>query len=677
MPMTRELERRSCFRSTLARIAVAVVVALALALLAATSALATAPLSWSAPAGVAGAGALDSVSCASEALCVAVSAQGRAFSTTDPGSATPSWSEAPLEPGVAVNSVSCAAPATCVAVDAHGDAFVTNGGFSWTAQHAIDGTNALTGVSCPNAGLCVAVDEAGNALSTANPASAGGWRVAHIDGSALKAISCATASRCVAVDADGGALATTNPGGLAPAWTRQQVDGGTELTSLSCVSGSETCVAGDAAGSVLATQNATFHAPTWSSTPLDSARLNGVSCASSGLCVTVDARGAALASDAPTSPVPGWVESSAEPGRALAAVWCEPGGFCVAVDREGRSLLARVPAPQATTAVPAVVRDTSATLSGVVNPNDAVLGACTFEYGTGAPYPQAVPCSVLPVPAGGAQPVSAEVGALAPNTTYHYRLVASDAEGSSAGADVAFTTAVSSGVPLAYPHPSVTGNPAVGQKLTCHANLTSSAEAQLTYAWLRDLIPIPAASASTYTVKGQDSGHHLQCQVTAANAGGSVTARSAFVTIPQGGVPASVGETLVGRARFAKGRVNVPVTCSANAFSGCGITLRVTVVEAISGRRVVAVSAGPLRRHSRAAVLRHNTVTLAGVRTHLSSGSRRTVSATLNAAGRRLVAARGHFAATVAVKGTVIGVIESTLAHQTLVLRASHGTRRH
>jgi hypothetical protein len=672
--MTRELERSSCPRSVLARTAVAAALALACALIAAPRALATAPLSWSAAAAVPGAGALASISCASESLCVTVSAQGRAFTTTDPSSADPLWTQTLQTASGALTSVSCAAGALCVAVDAH-DAFVTNGGFGWTTVSGIDGASTLAGVSCPSAGLCVAVDEAGNVLSSTNPASSRSWHLAHVDSSALTGVSCASSARCVAVGATGGVLASTNPASLAATWTRQLLDGGTELTSVSCVPGSETCVAGDAAGSVFATQDAAFHAPTWSFTPLDSARLEGVSCASSRLCVAVDARGAALASDGPTAPVPGWVESSAETGRALSGVWCEPGGFCVAVDREGRSLLARVPAPQASTAVPALVRDTSATLSGVVNPNDAVLGACAFEYGTGVPYSQSVPCSVLPVPAGGAQAVSAEVGSLAPNRSYHYRLVASDAEGASAGADVTFTTAVTAGVPLAYPHPSLTGNPAVGQKLTCHPNLTSSAEAQLTYAWLRDLVPIAGAGGSTYAVKGQDSGHHLQCQVTAANAGGSVTARSAFVTIPRGGVPASVGETLVGRARFAKGRVNLPVTCSARAFSGCRITLRVTVVEALSGRRVVAVSAVRFARHSRAAGLRHSTITLAGARARLARGSHRTVSAALNSRGRRLIAARRRFTATVSVSGTVIGVIESTLSHQTLVLRAGHGKR--
>ncbi len=678
--MTRVLERRRCRRKRAARTIAAAMLMLACVLIVAPGAFAAAPLSWSGPTAVgAGGTALDAVSCASEGLCAAVNAQGRAFTTFDPGSASPSWvAETPLEAGVAATSVSCAPPSTCVAVDAHGDAFVTAGGFSWTPVRGIDETKALTGVSCPTAGLCVAIDEAGNVITATNPSSPGSWHRVHLEGvAALKAVSCASASLCVAVDASGNAIASSNPTGGAGAWLRHQIDPATELASVSCMP-SGACVAGDVGGTVLASQNPTAPAPTWSLTTIDSSRLAAVSCASSGLCVVVDARGAAFASDSPASPEPGWRESSAEAGRSLSGVWCEPGGFCVTVDREGRSLLARVPAPQATTTLPAVVRDTSATLSGVVNPNDAALGACMFEYGTGVPYTQTVPCSVLPVPVGGAQVVSAEIGSLEANTTYHYRLLVADSSGTSAGLDVAFTTAVTSGVPLVFPHPSISGTPAVGQKLSCHSGISSGAEAQVTYAWLRDLVPIAGSSSSTYTVKGQDSGHHLQCQVTAADAGGSVTAKSAFVTIPQGGVPASAGETFVGRARFAKGKVLVPITCSPNAFSGCQITLRVTAVEAISGRRIVAVSASPPRERSRSSSLRHSTVTLASIRTHVTGGVHRTLTATLNSTGRRLVASKGRFAATLSVRGTVIGVIEATLAHQTLVLSAaSHGTTRH
>ena len=89
----------------------------------------------------------------------------------------------------------------------------------------------------------------------------------------------------------------------------------------------------------------------------------------------------------------------------------------------------------------------------------------------------------------------------------------------------------------------------------------------MTYAWLRDLIPIAGAKRIRPTrSKARTPGHHLQCQVTATDGGGSATAKSAFVTIPVGGVPASAGETAVGKARASRsGKLSVPIACSAQA----------------------------------------------------------------------------------------------------------------
>ena len=238
-----------------------------------------------------------------------------------------------------------------------------------------------------------------------------------------------------------------------------------------------------------------------------------------------------------------------------------------------------------------------------------------------------------------------------------------------------FTTAVSSEVALVHPQPSITGTPAVGQRLTCHPGTPSGTTARLSYAWVRDLIPIPEATATTYTVKGQDSGHHLQCQVTATDGGGSATEKSAFVTIPVGGAPASVGETAVGKATYKNGKLSVPVFCSAQASGGCEVTVRLAAVETLSGGRVVAVAAHSQRTaHAGISGLRHLTVTLASVRVRLAVGSHRILIATLSSSARRLLASRRHFSAYVYVSGTVIGVIEAQLARQLITLGASvHG----
>jgi hypothetical protein len=488
----------------------------------------------------------------------------------------------------------------------------------------------------------------------------------------------------VAVDDAGNVLSSVNPAGGAAAWHSQRVDS-RELLAVSC-SAAGACVAvdgtGTGTGDALASADPAASAPTWNLTPIDGERLTGVSCASSGLCVAVDGRGDALASDDPTAPIPAWSAASADsgpPAEPLAGISCLPGGFCMAVDTAGRSVAGRVPAPGATTLTPTEVTDASATLAGAVDPNDAVLGACSFEYGTGVPYTQSVPCSVLPAATGGVQDVSAQLSGLSPNTTYHYRVLASSPRGASTGADEAFATPVSSQVALVHPNPSITGIPANGRLLTCHPGTPSGTSAQLSYAWLRDQIPIAGATGSTYAVKGKDTGHHLQCQVTATDGGGSVTADSAFVTIPVGGVPASAGETAVGKAAFKSGKVSVPIVCSTQASGGCEVALRLTAVETISGARIVAIAARSQRSaHKSAATLRHVTVTLASVRVHLARGAHRTVVAVLNATGRRLLAAKRHFSAYLYVSGTVIGVIEAQLARDLVALSAtSHSTSTH
>jgi hypothetical protein len=659
-------------------LAIALVFALGISI-APASAEAAPSLSWSAAATFDPGETPSAVSCASESLCVAVDTSGRAFSTADPTAANPQWSEDKIDGGESLNAVSCAPGGPCVAVDGRGEAFASVGpsAAEWRSSTVPDGGKPLTGVSCPTASLCVAVDGEGDIVTTTTPAS-GGWTLASAHpGDELTAVSCSSQSLCVAVDQAGQELASEDPTGGASAWHPRTIDS-TELLAVSC-SPAGACVAVDAGGNALASADPVAPAPTWSATTIAGERLTAVSCASSGVCVAGDGGGAAHASDDAAAPIPAWSESGPD-SKPLAGVSCLAGGFCMAVDTSGRFVTARVPAPSATTLTPTEVTATSATLAGAVDPNDAVLGACTFELGgAGGPYTQSLPCAVLPVSTGGVQDVSAQVSGLSANTTYEYRVRASSPVGVGVGAGQLLTTAITTLVALVHPNPSITGTPANGQTLTCHPGLPTGAMAQLTYAWLRDQIPIPGASGSTYAVKGQDTGHHLQCEVTATDGGGSASAKSAFVTIPVGGAPASAGETAVGAAAFKGGRVSVPVVCSAQASGGCEVALRVKAVESISGGRVVAVAArAKPRAHGSAAALRHVTVTLASVRVRVARGAHTTVVAALDATGRRLLASVRHFSAYAYVTGTVIGVIEAQLAQQLVTLSSSsHSASTH
>jgi hypothetical protein len=651
------------------------------------SAQAAPSLAWSSPAPLPGVASATGVSCSSESLCVAVDSEGTVLVTGDPTAATPKWNSSPIDLGVALSGVSCSAAGTCVAVDAHGDTFATDAPASGAWREVpIAGAGPLTAVSCTSASttLCVAVDKTGGLWTSTTPLS-GGWHDASFGSEhEWKSVSCASPTLCAAVDAARGIFTSTSPTGERGAWNEQQLDVAEPL-GASCASVS-LCVVVDAHGRALASSNPGVHQPSWVLSEIDlTQRLEAVSCASSGLCVALDEAGRALASDDAGAAIPEWSAAGGiDPGR-LAGVSCLASGFCLAVDASGHSLSARVAAPAATTLAPTETTSSSAELAGLAEPRDAVLDSCVFEYGTQVPYTGSVPCSLAPgtIAAAGRTAVQASLGGLAANTTYHYRLVLASASGTGVGADQTFTTAASSQIALVTPNPSVSGTPAVGQHLSCHPNLPAGALAQLTYAWIRDQIPIPATNSSSYTVKGQDSGHHLQCQVTATDGGGSVAKKSTFVTIPVGGAPVSAGETTVGGASFHSNRVLVPVDCSAQSSGGCELTLRLSAVETLSGRRVLAVAAHASARArsapaGRAAAVRHATVTLASARVHLDAGESTTVAATLGAAAKRLLRARGHFTASLSVSGTVIGVIEARLAEQQLALSASggHAARR-
>jgi hypothetical protein len=88
------------------------------------------------------------------------------------------------------------------------------------------------------------------------------------------------------------------------------------------------------------------------------------------------------------------------------------------------------------------VRGTRAVLNGAVNLEGTVLTECKFEIGATESYGGTVPCAQAVPPDSEAHAVSAEAAGLVPgHTTYHYRLVAANSNGSAASADRTFTTA--------------------------------------------------------------------------------------------------------------------------------------------------------------------------------------------------------------------------------------------
>jgi hypothetical protein len=96
-------------------------------------------------------------------------------------------------------------------------------------------------------------------------------------------------------------------------------------------------------------------------------------------------------------------------------------------------------APAAVSSPATGVSGSAATLAGSVNPNGSVSTSYEFQYGSSTAY--GTTTTAVSVPEGAAPvAVAAGLSGLAPGTTYHYRIVATDSVGTSYGADETFTT---------------------------------------------------------------------------------------------------------------------------------------------------------------------------------------------------------------------------------------------
>ena len=94
--------------------------------------------------------------------------------------------------------------------------------------------------------------------------------------------------------------------------------------------------------------------------------------------------------------------------------------------------------PDATTDAASSVTDTSAVLNGTVNPN-LLPTTVRFEFGPTTAYGSATANQTVG-PGSGPETVAALLTGLAPATTIHYRVVATNADGTTNGADQTFTT---------------------------------------------------------------------------------------------------------------------------------------------------------------------------------------------------------------------------------------------
>jgi cellulase (glycosyl hydrolase family 5)/List-Bact-rpt repeat protein len=95
-------------------------------------------------------------------------------------------------------------------------------------------------------------------------------------------------------------------------------------------------------------------------------------------------------------------------------------------------------APTVTMTAASNITTTAATLNGLANPNGSPTNAI-MQWGTTTAYGNTTPAQSLGSGTTNV-PVSADIGGLTPNTTYHYRIVASNGVGTTNGADSTFNT---------------------------------------------------------------------------------------------------------------------------------------------------------------------------------------------------------------------------------------------
>jgi hypothetical protein len=324
-------------------------------------------------------GSLQGVNCPSQSLCVAVTgetrseggksvAYGDVLTSTNPTEGVASWRLTNVDHESWLDSVSCASVSLCVAVDSGGNAFTatdpTGGSSAWSAAHVDEPTpvfprGPVLTVSCPSASLCVAGDESGRVVTSSDPAAgtASAWAPAiTVDATdRMSALSCPTVSRCFALDDAGRIVTATNPAAPEAAWRAfplaNLANPAFAGEAISCASTLPLCVAKDVTyngrkgryvSSLAISTHPSLGPQAWK--PSSSEFLaGGISCPSKRLCV------AATTNDIATSTRPtvanSWILHGVEPGGGLiTSVACPSVRLCVAIDVRGNVLTSTHPA---------------------------------------------------------------------------------------------------------------------------------------------------------------------------------------------------------------------------------------------------------------------------------------------------------------------------------------------
>lgn len=540
-------------------------------------------------------GVLQAVSCTSRNACTAVgSTAGHTLAVRRDGA---SWTvqSTPNPDGAqssSLSGVSCTSPSACMAVGQYTDS--ASNGNQKTLAERWDGTrwsilytptpsgqgpygSPLSGVSCTSADACIAVGGINGALTLAEGWNGREWVIQPtptppgFDGpyGVLTGVSCTSPTACSATGAGYRSAFAEHWDGST--WELQATDhpGGTNdvrLPGVSCT-GPNTCtgVGGYGLdGGVARTlaehsdRGTDWHIQSTPNAIVDIGSentLEGVSCVSMDACVAVGYWRSRIGPGNQATLVERWdgtnwsiltiPNPTGARSSSLLGVSCVSPTACVAVgSADGAPLAQEWDSPAVSTVAALSVSATGAALSGTVNPQNLTT-TYHFDYGTTTSYGSQTTDQSVGSDASDHAVLGAASG-LVPDTTYHFRVVASNAVGTSYGNDQTFTTQPTSstqptsfsqtGSPPATPapmnsvSPSIGGTPRPGALLTCSPGTWSGAPS-LGYEWLRDGASISHANTPALRLSSGDVGHRIACRVTARNSTGSTSATSATIRI--------------------------------------------------------------------------------------------------------------------------------------------------
>ena len=198
--------------------------------------------------------------------------------------------------------------------------------------------------------------------------------------------------------------------------------------------------------------------------------------------------------------------------------------------------------PTVVTKAATSVKSTTATATATVNPNSGEVSKCEFEYGTSISYGQTASCAALP--GGGSSPVevTAALSGLTANTTYHYRISATNAGGTSKGSDETFKTLPNAPAVVTKAATSIkqttatataTVNPNSGEVSECKFEYGTS----ISYGSTASCASLPGSGSSpvevTAALSGLTANTTYHYRISATNAGGtSKGSDETFKTLP-------------------------------------------------------------------------------------------------------------------------------------------------